>query len=68
MKNSEECSYEKELCDNIRKSLPKRTETRKKLSEKDNDIVFVEMMNTLTEDERLRVLLYCARRGFIAYR
>ena len=66
-----EYSYYEELADTFVKELTQdklKKRKAKTLSDKDNDKLFAMMLNSIGEDERLRVLLFCAKRGFIAYR
>ena len=64
-------NYYEELAESYAKDLVKgkqKKRTAQTLSDKDKDKVFVHVLNNISEEERLRVLLYCAKRGFIAYR
>lgn len=64
-------NYYEELAESYAKDLVKgkqKKRTAQTLSDKDKDKVFVHVLNSISEEERLRVLLYCAKRGFIAYR
>ena len=64
-------NYYEELAESYAKSLVKdkqKKRTAQTLSDKDKDKVFVHVLNSVSEEERFRVLLYCAKRGFIAYR
>jgi hypothetical protein len=66
-----EYSYYEELADTFAKELTHDKLKKRKattLSDKDKDKLFAMMLNSIGEDERLRVLLFCAKRGFIAYR
>ena len=66
-----EYSYYEELADTFAKELTQDKLKKRKattLSDKDKDKLFAMMLNSIEEDERLRVLLFCAKRGFIAYR
>lgn len=66
-----ELAYYDELADKFAKELTKDKHKRRKattLSDKDKDKLFTMMLNSVSPEERLRVLLFCARRGFIAYR
>ena len=66
-----EYSYYEELADTFVKELTQDKLKKRKattLSDKDKDKLFAMMLNSIGEDERLRVLLFCAKRGFIAYR
>lgn len=64
-------SYYEELAERFAKELTssrKKKRKAKTLSDVDKDKVFVKILNSIEENERLRVLLFCAKRGFIAYR
>lgn len=64
-------NYYEELTENYAKELvkdKKKKRRAKTLSDADKDKVFVHVLNSISEEERLRVLLFCAQRGFIAYR
>jgi hypothetical protein len=66
-----ELSYYEELADSFAKKLTQDKRKKRKaatLGDKDKDKLFAHMMNSISEEERLRVLLLCAKRGFIAYR
>lgn len=64
-------SYYEELAAGFASDLVKDRKKKRKattLSDADKDIVFTKVLNSLDEEDRLRVLLFCAKRGFIAYR
>jgi hypothetical protein len=66
-----ELSYYEELANELAGKLTEGKQKRRKaqtLSDSDKDKLFVQMVNRLSEEERLRLLLFCAKRGFIAYR
>lgn len=64
-------SYYEELAKKFAQELTQGRKKKRKattLSDADKDKVFVQVLNSVSEEERLRVLLLCAKRGFIAYR
>lgn len=66
-----ELAYYEELADTFAKTLTKDKRKRRKaktLSDADKDKLFAYMLNNVSEEERLRILLFCAKRGYIAYR
>lgn len=66
-----ESSYYTEMADKFTESLNKGKKKKRKastLSDKDKDKLFTMMLNACDEEERFRILLHCAKRGFIAYR
>lgn len=66
-----ELAYYEELADTFAKTLTNDKRKRRKaqtLSDADKDKLFAYMLNNVSEEERLRILLFCAKRGYIAYR
>lgn len=66
-----ELSYYDELANQIASNLTqgkRKCRKARTLGDRDRDKLFAQMLNSVSEEERLRVLLFCARRGFIAYR
>ena len=64
-------SYYEELAKTFTQELTQGRKKKRKattLSDADKDKVFAKLLNSISEEERLRVLLFCAKRGFIAYR
>lgn len=64
-------SYYDKLAQKFAEQLTHGKQKRRKattLSDADKDKLFAMMLNSVSEEERLRVLLFCAKRGFIAYR
>lgn len=58
-------SPEEKLVQYLFKQLPRRTSSRFRPTDYDKDFVFAQALNRLSEETRLRVLLLCARRGYI---
>lgn len=66
-----ELSYYEQLADNFVSNLTRGKKKHRKaetLGDADKDKLFAYMLNSVSEEERLRVLLFCAKRGYIAYR
>jgi hypothetical protein len=66
-----ELAYYEQLADDFASRLTQGKQKRRKaktLSDSDKDKLFAYMLNSVSEEERLRVLLFCAKRGYIAYR
>jgi hypothetical protein len=56
-----------EICEELNRNKKKKRKATT-LKDSDKDRLFVEMLNREDEEERWRILLYCAKRGFIALR
>lgn len=56
-----------EICSNLNRGKKKKRKAVT-LGDHDKDRLFVEMLNREDEEERWRILLHCAKRGFIALR
>lgn len=66
-----ELSYYEELANKFTEEITNGKRKRRKattLSDSDKDKLFCKMLNSVDEEERWKILLFCAKRGFIAYR
>lgn len=59
-------SPEELLVNRLFQQLPRRTTKRFRPTEYDKDLVFARALAQLSEESRLRMLLLCAQRGYIA--
>lgn len=57
--------FEETLIAELKKKLPRRTGTRHRLNEYDQDWLFVQCVKNLSIEDRLRLLRVCAMRGYI---